>query len=269
MYKYKTHIYCILYIVLATVTFSAYGQDDPRYVRIRESLEQFTRSYPQQKVYLHTDKDEYFGGEVIWFKAYLLNGINHVPDTTSTNLYVELFGPFSNPVTVKRFRLYNGFGTGNIDLSDTLPEGLYQIRAYTNWMQNFDVGYYFTKNFQLHNPGYVNIISPKQARENLKEINKKNDDIQDIDIQFMPEGGSLVYGLESVVGFKAVNLLGLGVDVTGDVFDNSDHKIVSFQSLLKGMGSFIIKPENDHRYYALIHYGESQIKVPLPLSWVW
>ena len=69
--------------------------------------------------------------------------LNHLPDTLSTNLYVELISPFQTRVEIKRFQMFQGFGIGDFHLSDTLPEGLYQIRAYTNWMQNFDIGILF------------------------------------------------------------------------------------------------------------------------------
>lgn len=253
-------------MLLFTVVFLSNDQEyqDLRYERIREALNYFVRTYPQQKVYLHTDKDHYNGGDDIWIKAYLLNGINHNPDSLSINLYVELFGPDKNRVEIKRFMMHDGFGSGTIHLSDTLPEGLYQLRAFTNWMQNFDVDYFFTKNFQLKNPDYTAIISPGQARDNIKELDRKSRLDADFDIQFLPEGGSLVYGLESVVAFKAVNKLGRGIDVTGDLFDGKNNMILSFSSFHNGMGTFIFKPEKNFKYYAVVSYNDETLKVQMP-----
>jgi len=128
-----------LTITFVTVLILAAGitDEDARYRKIKDALNKFTIVYTQQKVYLHTDKSSYNSGDKIWIKAYLINGMNHQPDTLSTNLYVELIGPTLSRVEIKRFQMFRGFGIGDFTLSDTLAEGLYQLRAYTNWMTNF------------------------------------------------------------------------------------------------------------------------------------
>ncbi len=142
----------LAFIITLMVT-AGFGDEDNEFSRINFALEKFSIVYPQQKVYLHLDKTSYKAGEMIWVKAYLLNGLNHLPDTLSTNLYVELISPFETRVEIKRFQMFHGFGIGDFLLSDTLPEGLYQIRAYTNWMQNFDEAFYFNRNFHVDQSG--------------------------------------------------------------------------------------------------------------------
>src|SRR3989304_4444346 len=67
--------------------------NDIRIEKIDYALEKYSETYPQQKVYLHFDKPYYEFGDIIWFKAYLVNALNHMPDKFSTNLYVELINP--------------------------------------------------------------------------------------------------------------------------------------------------------------------------------
>ncbi|MBN2815036.1 MAG: TonB-dependent receptor plug domain-containing protein [Bacteroidales bacterium] len=248
-------------IVVLTGSMSA---DDPRFTRISDALNRFTYVYPQQKVYLHTDKDEYRGGENMWIKAYLVNGRDHYPDTLSTNLYVELISPYQTRVQIKIFQLFRGFGIGDFVLSDTLSEGLYQLRAYTTWMQNFDSDYFFEKNFQLVNPQYVKQISPREARNNKKELADAIKLEAPVDLQFMPEGGHLVSGLESVVGFKAVNRMGMGAAVQGKVVDDKGNVAATFSTLRKGMGRFTLTPAAGRKYVALIEADDRQLKFPLP-----
>lgn len=248
-------------IVLLTGSMSG---DDPRFTRIRDALNRFTYVYPQQKVYLHTDKDEYRGGDNMWIKAYLVNGRDHFPDTLSTNLYVELISPYQTRVQIKIFQLFRGFGIGDFVLSDTLSEGLYQLRAYTTWMQNFDSDYFFEKNFQLVNPQYVKQISPREARSNQKELAEIENSALPVDLQFMPEGGQLVSGLESVVGFKAVNRTGLGASIQGKVVDDKGNVAATFSTLRKGMGRFTLTPADGRKYVALVDAGNRQLKYPLP-----
>jgi TonB-dependent SusC/RagA subfamily outer membrane receptor len=248
------------------VIFAGFADEDLRFRRIKEALDRFTIVYPQQKAYLHLDKAVYDGGDVMRVKAYLLNGLNHLPDTLSTNLYVELISPFKTRVEIKRIQLFRGFGIGDFVLSDTLPEGLYQIRAFTNWMQNFSVDFYFEKNFQVINPVYQTIISPREAKENQKELDSRDKLDSDIDLQFMPEGGSLVAGLESMVGFKAVNRLGMGVETEGSVVDDNGHVVASLKSFYKGIGTFSFTPQKGRKYFAIAVFEGREQRFPLPRS---
>jgi hypothetical protein len=87
-----------------------------------------------------------------------------------------------------------------------------------------------------------------------------------IDLQFFPEGGSMVNGMESKVAFKAIGLDGLGLDVKGVIKDNDEKDIIPFESFHRGMGSFILKPEAQKRYFAHLLYNNHQFIIPLPIA---
>ena len=48
-----------------------------------------------EKVYLHTDRDTYYPGDNIWFKAYLIDARERFLSDNSNNLHVELISPDS------------------------------------------------------------------------------------------------------------------------------------------------------------------------------
>ena len=73
-----------------------------------------------------------------------------------------------------------------------------------------------------------------------------------IDLQFMPEGGTLVQGIATQIAFKAVNEKGKPVDVKGTVFDSRGNKVTEFESLRFGMGRFSFTPQKDQAYSASI-----------------
>jgi len=73
-----------------------------------------------------------------------------------------------------------------------------------------------------------------------------------IDLQFMPEGGSLVEGIPTVIAFKALNEYGKATDVKGEVLDNAGKKVAVFESYHFGMGKFAFKPERGVAYKAVI-----------------
>lgn len=251
-------------LCMAAILFPGSDAGDTRLARIRDTLSVYMGNHPQQKVYLHLDRSAYHSGEIIWFKAYLVNGTHHRPDSFSTNLYVELIGPEKTRVEIKRIRMSYGFGTGDFSLSDTLPEGLYQLRAFTNWMQNFHPDFCFSRNFQIRNPFYRKLISPQQARENLKETKKQQDIHPDIYIQFYPEGGNLVNGLESRVAFKALNKQGIGMSVEGIVYDSRENRITEFKTRHDGMGSFLLNPKKGEKYTALVSTDIKDYRFDLP-----
>ncbi|TSJ42654.1 hypothetical protein FO440_00230 [Mucilaginibacter corticis] len=81
---------------------------------------------------------------------------------------------------------------------------------------------------------------------------------QKIDLQFLPEGGKLVAGLKSVVGFKAIAESGSGANVSGSIYDSKGSAVTTFASLHNGMGSFEFTPKAGEMYTAKI--AQSTIK---------
>lgn len=76
---------------------------------------------------------------------------------------------------------------------------------------------------------------------------------QNIDLQFMPEGGSMVAGITSRVGFKAIEENGLGIDVKGIIANSKNLQVASFASLHKGMGVVEFTPVEGETYTAIIN----------------
>jgi hypothetical protein len=85
---------------------------------------------------------------------------------------------------------------------------------------------------------------------------------ENIDLQFMPEGGNLVAGLPAKVGFKAISEDGKGVNVSGKIMNNKQQEVARFRSTHKGMGSFDFTPQTGETYTATIGTGKVY---PLPV----
>ena len=88
--------------------------------------------YPQEKIYLQTDKAAYLSGERIWFRAHMVDALTHQPAIRSRYIYVEMISPLDN--LVKRVKIRHdstGVYAGYIDLDEDLPQGGYTLRAYT------------------------------------------------------------------------------------------------------------------------------------------
>ncbi|HEY9533849.1 MAG TPA: carboxypeptidase regulatory-like domain-containing protein, partial [Mucilaginibacter sp.] len=126
---------------------------DKNLAKITAPLDSFNQRLPVEKVYLHTDKPYYNIGDTLWFKSYVLDGVNLAASHRSGILYVELDDDSTNVVRRVSIPIKDGIGRGQIPLKPVMfKEGGYTLRAYTNWMQNFDGNYVFTQRFYLGIP---------------------------------------------------------------------------------------------------------------------
>jgi TonB-dependent SusC/RagA subfamily outer membrane receptor len=82
----------------------------------------------------------------------------------------------------------------------------------------------------------------------------------EVDVQFFPEGGSLVEELPSKVGFKAINSNGLGEDITGVVIDNEGQEINKLKTTHLGMGQFVVNPQPGKVYTAKVTFKDGSEK---------
>lgn len=73
-----------------------------------------------------------------------------------------------------------------------------------------------------------------------------------IDLQFFPEGGKLVNGLTSVIGFKALDYKNEGLPVEGVIKDNKGKIITQFKSNQLGMGFFEFNADEKNSCHAVI-----------------
>jgi len=124
-----------------------------------EKLGKYADNYPQEKVYLHMDKPYYTVGDDIWFKGYVTIGTYNNLSGLSKILYVDLINPDEQIVQSIRVPLISGVTMGDFQLADSLMEGNYRIRAYTNWMRNFDSDAFFERVLPIGNARTDSIVT--------------------------------------------------------------------------------------------------------------
>ena len=209
-----------------------------------------------EKVYLHIDRDSYYAGDNIWFKAYLIDALDRLLTDHSSNLHVDLISPSSKIVSNRIIRLEGGLGNGDFRLPDDIKSGRYKIRAYTNYMRNYCDQLFFSKEIAV-----INSTDSSKISERVKYVENK------IQVSFFPEGGSLVDNVSSIVAFKAVNYLGKGCDVSGKIFSSGGELITTFKSAHLGMGTFFLRPLPGLSYYSIVRGADSiDFRTELPAS---
>jgi TonB-dependent SusC/RagA subfamily outer membrane receptor len=90
-----------------------------------------------------------------------------------------------------------------------------------------------------------------------------------VDVQFFPEGGSLVQDVRSRIAFKALGADGLGKPISGYVQDNEGKKVALIKTYHLGMGTFTITPFAGKTYEAVVKFedgSERNIKLPLAIA---
>ena len=123
----------------------------------REELSHF----PQEKIYLQTDRGIYMSGETLWFRAHLVDALMLKQANASRYVYVELVNPLGNLVERVKIRPDSlGCFYGHIPLGEDLPEGNYSLRAYTWFMQNIGEEYFSHKLIYISDP-VSEAISPE------------------------------------------------------------------------------------------------------------
>ena len=194
-----------------------------------------------EKVYLHTDRNTYYPGDDIWFKAYLIDVTDRLLTDHSNNLHVEIISPESIIIDSRIVKMTDGLGNGDFHLSEKLQSGRYRLRAYTNYMRNFGDQLFFNKEITIIN----STDALKVFSDSSNKINNKPE------IRFFPEGGSLVENVTSIVAFKAEDSQGNSYNVSGEIYSSAGEKVTNFKSTHNGMGTFLLKPGAGLGYYAL------------------
>jgi hypothetical protein len=201
-----------------------------------------------EKVYLHTDRDQYVAGDTLWAKAYLFDATNHHLSTQSEVLYVSLLDDKGNLVLQQKHQLNQAQVSIFMVLPKKLAATTYQLIGHTRLMQNFADAFFFHKNITLVTLGGVT----------GKPIPTSTDSLN---VQFFPEGGDMVVGLPCRVAFKTTLPNGRGMNVEGFIEDDKGDRITDLTSTYLGMGVCLITPQSNTQYRAVV--GNKRYDLPL------
>lgn len=197
------------------------------------SLSNYNSKFPQERLHIHFDKDTYLPGETIWLKAYLLSGTK--PSTVSKNLYLDWTDANGRLILHSVSPITEGGASSYFLIPSWVQNGVIHVKAYTQWMLNFDNDFLFNKD--------IPVLMPLEGDAPVADKLKTT-------IQFFPEGGELITGVSSVVAFEALNQHGKPAAVSG-VLVKAGHTVIdSFYTSFNGMGSFRLKPAAGEQYIA-------------------
>lgn len=212
-------------IFLCIFNFS-FSQEEEKLVKSYTDYHKTAREI----VYLHLNKSTYIKGEDIGFKAYVLDKRNKKPSIYTSNLYVVIEDSNNAIVKQKLVRVKEGVASNIFEVDSSFSSGTYNIKAYTNWMLNFNEKNYYSESIQILDPNNKDTVDTVLAEN-------------DIDAQFLPESGHLLNGVTNVVGVTIKDQYGYGIpNSLGEVIDNNKDVVTTFETNQFGIGNFQLIP---------------------------
>lgn len=218
---------------------------------LKTSFNNYNQNVFQEKIFVHTDKEQYLTGEILWFKVYNVDAVTKKLNDLSKVCYIELLDEKNKPVLQSKIALVAGMGNGSLYIPKALLNGSYTFRAYTNWMKNFETNLFFEKKITILN-----------SLNSLVKSSPKTE----IDLQFFPEGGEMIEGIQTNVGFKATNSFGNGVDVRGAVVNQKNDTVARFKSFKFGIGKFSFTPLPNQTYRVVAVVKKEIINEQFPVA---
>lgn len=205
---------------------------------ILNSFTDYRNNNIQEKIFVHTDKDYYQAGDIIWFKVYNTNAVDNKPSGISKITYIEVLDSARQQLLHGKIAMNESVGKGSFYIPPNVASGNYVLRAYTRWMKNFDPSFFFEKPITIINVKKLSSQPKLPAIANYK-------------LNFYPEGGNILYGFLNKIAFKAIDGTGNPYDFKGYLLDNSD-TLLHFEPYNEGMGSFVFEPKPGHVYKVIV-----------------
>ena len=206
-------------------------------------------SIPTEQLYIHLDKQAYAAGETIWFKGYVKTA--GTEGFVSTNFFADLLNEKGEVLQSKRFPvLVEGSINGQFDIPATAAQGIYIIRAWTNYTRFFDHAFMFKKAVPVFNPATASGIAA---------------DEKGYVFEWFPENGKLLNGVGNVLAYRCVDKKNQPVSVSGNLLSAKGEDLGSFSTNKYGLGYFNFPPVKGEKYFAeLLFPDKSKQKIELP-----
>ena len=226
-------------------------------------------SADRELIYTQFNKSRYLTGDDIWFTSWVINPSDKRLSFTTTKLYVELWSAEKKMISRKILFVKGGTASNYIHVEDSLAPGTYCFRAYTSWMRNF----YDEKDFNtpitilaptVRTISSINNPTRKTNVTTLKEATKPETKTG-YDIQFLPESGHFIEGIDNVFGVKVTDAYGHGIVAKGKIVDSLNNELATYTTSPLGMTTFVISEASNTSYRSVVELpnGENrEVKLP-------
>ena len=191
----------------------------------------YEEQFPREKMHIHFDRTIYNKGESIFYKIYILSGLEWT--SLSRNVYVVWYDNNGNPIKQTVAPLFQSSAKGSFEVPANYKGDFIKVKAFTRWMLNDDSVFLYEKNIAIND---------------ATTSKKINSTAQKTRVDVFPEGGELVSGLASKVAFKATNGYGIPVFIKGFLVNDKNKIMDTLKVAHDGMGFFRMIPVPGEKY---------------------
>lgn len=242
-YKLKRYLFILL-------SFSWVGQSFAQN-SIQERITNKLQEAAAEKVFVHVSQTFLVTGETLWFKIYVTAGAAHLLSPVSKVAYATLSDVSQKQVLQAKIAIDSGSGGGSWVIPASLGSGQYLLNAYTNLTKNAT-----DPLFQQ----WITIINPSKPPTPASKSQPINPTIQ-----FFPEGGELVNGITSTMGFKVTGNDGKPLQASGAIISKSNDTLSRFKTQHAGIGRCVFTPNALESYKVVLFInGKSSIVNTIP-----
>ena len=132
-------------LLLSTVELAAQDTD-----ALSERIDLQRYEFPQEKIHVMTDRGNYLAGDTIWLRAWVVDAATHHKVDASQFVYVTLVSPTDSVQNLVKIHCNaDGVFEGYLPLDIDIPEGRYQLSAYTMFMQSIGAEYFYSQPIEV------------------------------------------------------------------------------------------------------------------------
>lgn len=199
------NIYLPLIIMISMVTGSVRMQAQS-VQDIMNKLNLYQQKYPEETVYIQSDRNWYAPGDIIWFKAHILADLGE-KHNLSRDLHVGLVDRGGQEVAHAKFLVDNDHVNGDFEIPLRVSPGKYLLMAYTSWMQNTPVERIFIKEIVIEDETPAFSVDLKLNDTLFAAKSTVRADIECLDHKKRPVVAAFQYKLlvDGIVALKGVN----------------------------------------------------------------
>jgi len=255
----------LYFLVLIPFSVNSFSQNLTE--KLSGVLYQTGKDVPSDQLFLHLDRNLYHPGDTIRFQAYIRDSRTGVFGTESSSLYALIINSDHVTIDSARFRIIYPAVPGWLAIPEKIPPGDYSVLSFTSSDINFSPKYAFSTPVKIDNLIPSGNVSKKKAEG--KDTTRYQVPLQEpsVDLRFLPEGGTFIYGIKQRVAFNAVTSTGSVVEVSGAITNQKGAKICDFRSSSYGPGVAEFTPQKGDSYFASISGDRfSEMKWPLPAA---
>lgn len=256
--KTITLFLCIFFLFSADIQAQEVSNDSIQNL----FLEQISL-YPQEKIYVYTDKSSYVSGETIWLRVHLVDALLLKQANASRYVYVELINLLSAGLSPEiNFRFEDKKVNAEISFMDkaekraVVPDscrlfidGSTKGEGESLSFEEESAHFSFDLTKAQNQPVFVLQTTYKGRTYNRFFAIPQPDDA--FDVSFFPEGGHVTLQADIRIAFKALKKNGLHENVKGTIYDDTGQECASFGSGNLGMGQFRMHYLPGRTYYAV------------------